>query len=760
MRCDMGTKRQEIVKFLVGLSWLAFVVFSSSVFGLASRARLVEPSEVESAASGEVKTGEAEAAEGNTAKTSRARSVLLGTAEEACELICRGEFAAAATLIRDSEAADNSQLNRLLEVAGRHEEIQKRRQVKREEAYQQQLGELEKFRTASDGNDVNDVNNVTAQQEELLADSFVRQTVEKAKGRAAELESENKWLDSYIICYSWLQAVMPDNQEYADHAEELLERANIVASFEDSPCESRKERYERVEGQMFIKAIDALHFNYVNIVDYRRMATKAIGRCELVAEVMGSLEQGDDVFLASPESKSSPNSVVGVRQPGRLAAWSSGLAGILDGVNESATGFSKDKFIAVFERVLALNSATVELPQTVLIAHFAEAAFSALDPYTVMVWPRQAPDFEKTMTNEFTGIGVEITKRKGLLTVVSLLPDTPAYNSGLDAGDVIEAVDGIQTKDMSLMCAVRKITGPAGTEVKLTIARAGEDKNREVPIIRAKITVPTIRGWQRTEAGKWLFMVDEESRIGYVRVTSFSATTASDLEAVLRELEQAGLRALILDLRFDTGGLLDSAVEVTDKFIEKGLIVRTQSRLVPTFASASKENAHRMYPLVVLVNRVSASASEIVAGALQDEIHKRAVLVGERTQGKGSVQGITGYPGGGSQLKYTMAYYHLPSGQRVESRKTVKEEGRKDWGLAPDIELFLRSDELREILQVQRDNDVLVQANSQERHGSLKKRTLEETLAADSQLEVGILVVKSKLVLDEVTRLAGAAEAL
>jgi carboxyl-terminal processing protease len=648
--------------------------------------------------------------------------------------------------------------------------------VEREEAYRKQLAELDKFRTGADGNDVNDVNNVAkvlsvialandladdAEKEQLLADSLVQRAFEIAKGRAAELESENKWLDSYLVCYSWLQAIMPDNLEYSDYADQLLEKANIVASLQDSPCEKQEKRYEKVEARMFTKAIEALHFNYVNMVDYRQMAVRAVRRSQFLVEVMKSLERNDANSSSGSGGRSPGDSAGGFGKPQKCAAWSAGLSAIMDEVNESATGFTKDKFVGVFDKVLALNGATVELPQAVLIAHFAEAALSALDPYTVMVWPRQASDFQKTMTNEFTGIGVEITKRKGLLTVVSLLPDTPAYNSGLDAGDVIEAVDGIQTKDMSLTCAVRKITGPAGTEVKLTIARTGEDENREVPIVRARITVPTIRGWQRTESGKWLFIVDEESRIGYVRVTSFSATTSSDLEKVLRELEQAGLRALILDLRFDTGGLLDSAIEVTDKFIDTGLIVRTQSsKLNVTFASAHKENTHPKYPLAVLVNRVSASASEIVAGALQDKMHKRAVLIGERTQGKGSVQGITPYPGGGAQLKYTMAYYHLPSGQRVESRKTVKEEGRKDWGLAPDIELFLRSDELRELLQVQRDNDVLVQANSEERHGSLKKRTLEEMLAADPQLEVGILVVKSKLVLDEVTRLAGATEAL
>jgi carboxyl-terminal processing protease len=342
----------------------------------------------------------------------------------------------------------------------------------------------------------------------------------------------------------------------------------------------------------------------------------------------------------------------------QLSAWSVGLTAILDEIEQSATGVDKNKFIDVFDKVLSLNHVTARLPEKVLIAQFAEAALSALDRYTVMIWPRQVQEFEKMMTNQFTGIGIEITKQKGQLTVASLLPDTPAYNSGLDAGDVIELVDGIETKDMSLTCAVRTITGPAGTKVALTIKRSGEEKKRDITITRAKITVPTIRGWQRTASGERKYMIDEESKIGYVRITSFSGGTADALERVLNELEAEGLRGLILDLRFNTGGLLDSAVAVTDKFIEEGLIVSTRPRGLWTYISAHKEGTHPKYPLVVLINSYSASASEIVAGALADERHERAILVGERTHGKGSVQGITRHPSEGAQLKYTMAYYH------------------------------------------------------------------------------------------------------
>jgi len=169
--------------------------------------------------------------------------------------------------------------------------------------------------------------------------------------------------------------------------------------------------------------------------------------------------------------------------------------------------------------------------------------------------------------------------------------------------------------------------------------------------------------------------------------------------------------------------------------------------MIPSYEYAHRRGTHPNYPLVVLINSGSASASEIVAGALADEKHERAVLVGTRTHGKGSVQGITHYPGGGAQLKYTMAYYHLPSGQRVRSREEVEKEGRKDWGVGADVEVNLTSKELREMLDVQRDNDVLIQARQDGKETTpVKKRSVEETLQADSQLAVGVLVAKTKLI--------------
>jgi carboxyl-terminal processing protease len=700
--------------------------------------------------------------------------------ESACELIYQGRFDAAGELVQkhvqDINDA-NSPWSRLAQVVQEYEQLSQKRQAQRQASYKEQLAALERIRTgqpepdtndankADDANNVkrprdpNDPNNVFAvlavatraceyadeqQKKDLLAGQYVVESIKKARARAGEFEARGDWIDAYLACYSWLSAMDPNNKSYSDYAERLIEKAEIAGSFQDSPCETSKQRFEGVKKRMFVRAVDALNFNYVSKIDYAEMAKAGVRRCKSLAEVVGTLAaQPAGEVNALSIGRSFEDFSADTNQ---LSALAAAYGGMLEEIGQSKDILGKDGFLEVFDAVLGLNNVRGGLPEQMVIAHFAEASFGALDPYTVLVWPTQTSEFEKALTNEFTGIGIEIARQKGQLTVASLLPDTPAYTSGLDAGDVIEQVDGKPTKDMPLTCAVKHITGPAGTKVTLTIKREAEERSREITITRAKIVVPTIRGWQRTEEGKWQYMVDEPGKIGYVRITSFSEKTASDLDDVLVQLEKEGMRGLILDLRFNAGGFLESAIEVTDKFVEEGLIVSTRPRFgIPMYAGAQKKGTHPNYPLVVLINAGSASASEIVSGSLADEAHKRAVLVGDRTHGKGVVQGITLYPGDGAQLKYTMAYYHLPSGQRVKSREDAEKENKKDWGIGPNVELTLTSDEMVKMFDMQRDNDVLVKAG----HNGvspLKKHTLDETTAADPQLSVGILVIKTKLI--------------
>jgi len=305
---------------------------------------------------------------------------------------------------------------------------------------------------------------------------------------------------------------------------------------------------------------------------------------------------------------------------------------------------------------------------------------------------------------------------------------------------------------MTIYCAISKITGPKGTKVVLTIRRPSTGEIKDVTIKRDKIVVQPLRGWTRDVSGDWNELIDPENRIGYIRLTAFTENSGPDLDEALRKLEKKGLQGLILDLRFNSGGFLQASADVVDLFVAEGLIVTSKPRHgLETYEIAHRNGTHPDYPLIVLINGSSASASEIVAGALQDPKHQRATIVGRRSYGKGSVQVVTPFTGNGSQLKYTIAYYHLPSNQRVKNRYEIEKEGRTDWGIAPDVEVEMSSNETKEMIDIQRHNDVLARTDHEANGGAMKRHAIMETLQADPQLSIGLLVVQSKLVARGVT---------
>ena len=663
-----------------------------------------------------------------------------------CGKISRGDFEGAQETLRTSVSPYNKSLRRLRIIINEYMAVKARRKASQSNVYQAQIRKLESLRYKCLAQDVNDISKVFSivlkiseyankeQKRALLEDPLLIRTIQKAKAKAAEFEAKGKWLDAYTICYSKLIWIYQDNEAYSDYAEQLLKKADISASLQDSPCETCEERYAGIKKQMFINAVDILDSSYVNIIDYRRMAIKGIERCKLLAEVMSKLGVDNEYKMTNAQH----------------AAWLEALEKIVNKINQSQTDMGKDEFVDVFNKVLAMNESSrtgTALSAASLIAQFAKGAMSGLDPYTVIYWPSQVQDFEKAVTNQFSGIGIKFSKQQGLTKVVSVLPDTPAHKSGLQAGDIIRAVDGIETKDISSDCVVKRITGPKGTKVTLTIKHSDEDKTRDITLHRARIIVPSVHGWQQTETGKWLYMFDGTDKIGYVRISSFNSRTADDFENVLCQLEENGLEGLILDLRSNPGGLLSAAVEIADKFITEGLIVRTQPRFgMSTYISANQEGTHADYPVVVLINPFTASSSEILAGVLQDQKYKRAVLIGQRSYGKGSVQSITSYCGNGAQLKYTMAYYHLPSGQRVESRGLMEKLGRTNWGILPNVNVKLQSDELRKIANMQKANESVVTIGQDDTLSSMNRHSNRETIDADPQLAIGLLVLKSKMI--------------
>ncbi len=663
--------------------------------------------------------------------------------KSACDKILTGDFKGAGKVI-EKAAISSKRLEQLAGIINEYESIDVRRKDSKNDTYKEQIDEFEKLYKETNIEDVNNISELflvitnaseyaeKEQKQALLEKPFVKQIIEKALRKAGNYEADGKWIEAYTGCYYWLEKIYEDNSEYKDHAEELYDKAMIELSLKDNICETSAERHEGVKAEMLVAAVKALHHNYVSKIDYGRMAQAGIKRSLLLGDV---LAKADDKLAYQVDDE-------------KVAQWSVELEVMAEELEE-LSAVTGDKFVKIFGDVLVLNSITIDIPQEVVVAQFSEASLDALDPFTNIVWPSQVPEFDKSMTQEFTGIGVEISKATGVLKVVSLLPDTPAYNTpGLDADDTIVAVNGEPTVDMPINCAVSRVTGPKGTDVVLTVRHAGqEEKTEDITITRDRIIVPTIRGWQRTDNGRWIYFIDQINGISYLRITGFTETTARDMEKVLNETEAGGLKGLILDLRFNNGGYYKTAAAVVNMFVDKGLIVKSRPRrsFAATSEWAKKKGTHPNYPLVILINKHSASASEIVAGALHDVKYKRATLVGERSHGKGLVQTIVPFPGGDSQLKYTMAYYYLPSNQPVKNRHVAEKENRKDWGIAPDVEVKLRTNELRRMLEAQRANDVLART---ERYGTgAKKRySIEETLKADPQLAIGVLVLKSKMI--------------
>lgn len=663
----------------------------------------------------------------------------------ACDKIFMGDFESARQILDEITAPDSQDLVQLREITDEYTIINARRKALQDQAYQIQINEFEELRGEGLSDDVNDISKVFAvvlnileyadkeQKQTLLKDPFLIQTVQKAKARAAEFEEKGRWLDAYAVCFGKLRQIYEENRAYSDYAEQLLAKADIEASLKDSPCETCDELYAGIEKQMFIKAVELLDYSYVNIIDYQDMAISAVNHCKLLAEVMSKLDVNSRYKITNAQ----------------YVAFSEALGVLVNDISQSQVNMGKEDFANIFEQVLALNESPytgIRLPQPLLTAKFAEGALSALDPYTVIYWPSRVQDFEKAVTNQFSGIGIRFSKKDGLTKIVAVLPDTPAQRTGLRIGDIITSIDGIETKDISSDCVAKRITGPEDTKVTVTITRADEDKSFDVTLDRARIVVPSVHGWQRTEQGEWLYMIDSPNKIGYVRISSFNQQTADDFEKALCKLEENGLKGLILDLRSNPGGLLNAAIEIADKFIWEGLIIRTEPRYgMSTYISAHQDGTHADYPIVILIDSLTASSSEILAGVLQDQKYNRAILVGQRSYGKGSVQSISNYCGNGAQLKYTAAYYHLPSGQRVESRDLARKSSGKNWGISPNVNVELRSNELQEIADIQKANE-LVETVGQEDIFGMNRNSSRETVDADPQLAIGLLVLKSKMI--------------
>ena len=381
-----------------------------------------------------------------------------------------------------------------------------------------------------------------------------------------------------------------------------------------------------------------------------------------------------------------------------------------------------------FSQIMDLieKSYVQEVDRDELVRGAIEGMITSLDPHSAYLDKEAFKDMQAETSGEFSGVGIEITMQNGRLTVVSPIEDTPAFEAGLKAGDIILEIDGEITQDITIMDAVHKIRGPKGTEVELTVLHKGAATPEKITVQRDVIPMHSVKS-----------EILEEGYL-YLRITNFNENTTSELEQAL-EKPKSVMQGIVLDLRNNPGGLLNQAVSVADTFLEKGKVVYTKGRekKAQMSFSAHASESDVDVPMVVLINAGSASASEIVSGALQD--HKRALIIGERSFGKGSVQTIIPLADG-SGIKLTTARYYTPNGRSIQAE-----------GIVPDLEVpfvpSLEGEAAEQPFAMLRERDLEGHLeNGDGQNGGERKESNGEAqlmLKRDNQLRMALQLVKS-----------------
>lgn len=369
------------------------------------------------------------------------------------------------------------------------------------------------------------------------------------------------------------------------------------------------------------------------------------------------------------------------------------------------------------------------------------------DPYTVYVSAEDRREFDKALTGDYVGIGVSITIKDGWLTVLSPLEDTPAFKAGIQAGDRIAEIEGTSTLGLDTDKCIDLLSGTPGTSVNIVIER--EEERIPMTITRERIIAKTVKGvhWNGggESRGGWDYLIDPRRKIGYLRLTQFTPSSSQELTRAIESLgaREGQLGGLILDLRWNPGGVLNEATAIADLFLKEGVIVSTRGRATDEEVyRAREEGTLPEFPLVVLVNGQSASASEVLSGALAD--HGRAIVIGTRTFGKGLVQSVIGLPSGdGAQLKITEQRYYLPSGRCIQ-----RTDDSPVWGVDPTDGFYvpMTDEELTASLRIRADEDVIraASAASPEEGGWADPEWILEHLK-DKQLAAAVRAVQGKI---------------
>jgi carboxyl-terminal processing protease len=613
---------------------------------------------------------------------------------------------------------------------------------------------------------------------EALDDSPIAELVVAAERAAEAASAEGDWLLAQEILFR-LRTLHEDvgrNEEFRRHhagLERINRRIGLLAQYapralhelrgraasRNSPerefpafnpefAEDWREQVRGISQAMLAAALRTTVSRHIANLSWRTLLEGGLDAVELFATTPALAENFP--ALSDPET---------------VASWRRAVAAAREMLaNVPEEEIARRHYARIVGELQVANRATLDLPEAVLFREFGDGAMYAIassheDQYTEIVWPERYRRFQQQVDGRFVGVGILIRHddRRDIV-VVNPLEGSPAWRGGVRPGDTIVEVDGVPTVGWSLNRAVDEITGPAGRPVVLTVRRGEDEETRRIRLVREQIKMRSVNGWWKRDLDtsgepRWDWWLDPVAGVGYVRLTSFNDESFGDFRSAIAAMRREGtLRGLVLDLRHNPGGLLKSAVDFSNLYLRGGTVVTGEDRFgreeMRIDAQANRAELAGL-PTVVLVNQGSASASEIVAGALQ--AHGAAVVLGDRSFGKGSVQEVHDVSdrAGPAVLKLTTQVYRLPPARGESKGRLVhKRPGAEDWGVNPDILVKMTPAQIEKALSLRLQADQVPEAVEGEEMPSRPRIADLIEQGIDPQLEMSLLILQARVLRD------------
>lgn len=602
-----------------------------------------------------------------------------------------------------------------------------------------------------------EIHTLSRDKQAALNDEAIQSLIKQSDHLARKAESEGDWLNAHGYYYR-LNLLFEEDARYKPDLERITRRLTMLRMYVPERLHEMRSEQRVAEGEDALPPFNVLGEDWhERLADVERsMVLRAVNRAD-----SGHVEDADMATLLisglqSVRTLATTTDLVdafpGLADRGSVKRFTDEIDQQIERLSNKAGRAGYFDLTQTLTKLENASKRTVALPQQVIWHEFGNGAMESLDQFSAIIWPDELRRFQRSTRGRFTGVGIQISLDESLqLKVVTPLEGTPAHRAGVRPGDIIRTVDGESTLGITLSQAVDRITGKRGSEVVLGIEREGVDDVIDFTLRRDVIPIYSIKGWKRDGAHEndWDWFIDDENGIGYIRMTQFSEETTIEFDRAIQQMKAQGLNGLIFDLRFNPGGLLSEAVSISNRFIDSGLIVAQQdgSGVIRDSQRAIRGKATlKDIPVVVLINEGTASASEIVSGALQD--HGKAIILGARSYGKGSVQNVYDLGRGLAALKLTTQYYSLPDGRLIHRR-----DGSKVWGIEPDVAVEMLPSQIGDALVIRQEADLYLVNGANDAEAEKKAdpmRLLNE--GVDTQLEAALVLIRSQTLPQEIAR--------